>query len=257
MIFADSHTHIYLSKFNSKGDSAIERALDAGVKYMVLPNIDLKSIRAVFELSRRYKDNCFATMGLHPTSVKEDWKEVLGVMEKELTQNREIIYAVGEVGIDLHWDTTFIKQQQEALEMQANWAIENNLPIIIHSRKSHREIMDVLGKYKGKLRGVFHCFSEGYQEAVEVLDLGFYLGISGVVTYKSSNLAEVVKKTGLEKVVLETDAPWLPPVPYRGKKNESSYIPIIAEYISKYINVPLEEVAEHTTNNTLTLFNIK
>jgi TatD DNase family protein len=195
-------------------------------------------------------------MGLHPCSIKENYKEELDIALKYLNDGNEY-YAIGEIGLDFHWDVSFKEQQHEAFHTQIGWAIERELPIVIHSRKSTYECIEVVKKYKGKIRGIFHCFSGSVEEAHEIIKLGFYLGIGGVSTYKNSGLREVLPQIGLSNVVFETDAPYLTPVPHRGKRNEPSYIKLICEEVAKIMGKSYSEVAEITTQNALKVFNIR
>ncbi len=255
MIFIDTHTHLYLEEFKDDRAEVLSKAIEAGVKYLLLPNIDVDSLALVLQMTKEYPSNCFPMIALHPTDVKENYKQQIKQMEEALLHHKFI--AIGETGIDLYWDKTFFKQQCESLEIHCEWALKHHLPLVVHSRESHKEIMDVLALYKGKgLTGVFHCFSGDYSQAKEVLDFGFYLGIGGTVTYKKSLLPEVVEKVGLNYILLETDAPFLSPVPMRGKRNESSNIPIIAQKIATLLNAPLEAVALITTQNANNLFKL-
>ncbi|MEI6346431.1 MAG: TatD family hydrolase [Bacteroidota bacterium] len=253
MIFVDTHTHLYLDAFNEDRTDAVNRAIEAGVNYLLLPNIDIDSLPLVLELSAQFPQNCFPMIALHPTDVKENYKVQLDFLENEIPKHK--FYGIGETGIDLYWDKTFFKQQCESLEIHCEWALKNSLPLVIHSRESHKEIMDVIAIYKGKgLTGVFHCFSGDYAQAKEVLDFGFYLGIGGPVTYKKSTLPEVVANVGMNYLLLETDAPFLTPTPHRGKRNESSYVPLIASKIAELLNTTVDAVALITTQNAQNLF---
>lgn len=255
MIFIDTHTHLYLKDFDEDRSAVVAHAIEEGVKYLLLPNIDGDSLPLVLQMAREYPAHCFPMVALHPTDVKEDFGNQLIRMEEALLNNKFI--AIGETGIDLYWDKTFFKQQCESLEIHCEWALKHHLPLVIHSRESHREIMDVLTLYKGKgLEGVFHCFSGDYAQAREVLDFGFYLGVGGPVTYKKSLLPEVVAKVGLNYLLLETDAPFLSPVPMRGKRNESGNIPMIARKIAELLNTPIEAVALITSQNANNLFKL-
>ncbi len=255
MIFCDTHTHLYLKEFEEDREGVIQRAKNVGVEYFFLPNIDSGSIDAMNNLRTAYPENCFAMMGLHPTSVKENFEEELAIVERELRGGTYI--AVGEVGIDLYWDKTYRTQQYEAFHRQIGWALEMELPLIIHSRESFGEIMEVLGHFKGKpLKGIFHCFSGTAEQAKQITDMGFYLGIGGVLTFKNSKLSDSLKDIPVENILLETDAPFLAPVPHRGKRNESAYIPIIAQKIAEIKGMSTAEVAEITTDGALKLFGI-
>ncbi|MBI9037513.1 MAG: TatD family hydrolase [Bacteroidales bacterium] len=253
-MFIDTHTHLYLNAFDEDFNQIIKNAIDKGVKYMLLPNIDSNSINKMLEICNDYPNNCFPMLGLHPTSVKSNFIEELKKLKKYLSNNT--FYAIGEIGIDLYWDKTFIKEQVEAMMFQIFWAREYELPIVIHSRNSFNEVFKILNdsKFPG-MRGVFHCFSGSVDQARKVIDeLGFKLGIGGVVTFKNSGLDKVVKEIALENIVLETDSPFLAPMPFRGKRNESAYTIIIAEKIAAIKNISIEEVAETTTKTALELF---
>lgn len=253
MILADSHTHLYLEEYSNDREEMMERALQAGVRYFFLPNIDVNSIGPMEEMVSRYPGKCFPMMGLHPTSVKEDWEGQLGVIEARLEVGGYA--AVGEIGIDLYWDKTFREQQEEAFRRQIGLAKKHGLPIVIHSRNSFDEIFRIMDDvYEPGLTGVFHCFTGGRRHAAKILDWGFKLGIGGVLTFKNAGLDNVIAGIGLEHIVLETDSPYLSPVPFRGKRNESAYIRYVAERLAEIKGVSLEEVAEVTTANTLGIF---
>lgn len=233
----------------------VSRALEAGVKYIFMPNIDSGSIGAMQDAGCRWPDLCFPMMGLHPTSVKANFGEELAVVRNYLSDKAYRFYAVGEIGIDLYWDKTFEKEQKEAFNIQLDLALEYRLPVAIHTRNSMEVTLDIMEARNNKgLSGVFHCFSGDVAQAERAVKMGFYMGIGGVVTYKKSGLAAVVAAMPLETLLLETDAPFLPPVPHRGQRNESSYIPLIAQKIAEIKNVSLEEVAVTTTRNALKLF---
>lgn len=253
MIFTDTHTHLYLNAFDEDRELAIQNAIDQDVKYMLLPNIDSGSVDNMLKLEKLFPENCFAMMGLHPTSVKENYLEELKNVEDWFAK-RDFI-AVGEIGIDLYWDKTFALQQEEAFRFQIELALEKNLPIVIHSRDSFDEIVNVLDDYRNKnLKGVFHCFTGTVEQANTAIELGFYLGIGGVVTFKNSGLAETVSKVDLKHILLETDSPFLAPMPFRGKRNESAYINLIANKIAEIKQTDREFIAEITTKNAKTLF---
>jgi TatD DNase family protein len=248
----DTHCHLYLEEFEEDVDIVIERAMENDVKKIILPNIDSRTVAKMNKLQSGYKNILYSTLGLHPTSVKEDFKDELANIFSNDISN---IVAIGEIGIDLYWDDTFYKEQQEVLEFQLNFAHDNNLPVIIHSRNSMKEIFDVLSLYKNKgISGVFHCYPGDYEQAGKVIDSGFYLGIGGVLTYKKSILPEIISKIPLDYIITETDAPYLTPVPYRGKRNEPSYIKIIAEKISEIKKLDFNEVSQKTTQNAYKLF---
>ncbi|MDO9510282.1 MAG: TatD family hydrolase [Bacteroidales bacterium] len=255
MIFTDTHTHLYLSEFEPDRDEIIHRAIHQGIKYMFLPNIDSSSVESMLEICRKFSGNVFPMMGLHPTSVNENYLEEMKNVEDFLAHGK--YYGLGECGIDLYWDKTFVKEQEFCFRRQIHLAHEYRLPLIIHSRESNEMILEILKDEKAFLNGgIFHCFSGDLNQAKEAIDLGFHLGIGGVVSFKNSGLADVVKSVPIESIVLETDAPFLAPVPYRGKRNESAYIRIIAEHIARIKKMELEEVASHTTKNALSLFDV-
>jgi len=255
MFLIDTHTHLYLNEFDADRDATVQRAFDKGIKYLLLPNIDSTSINEMLSLCQKYPDNCFSMIGLHPTSVKSDFKQLLLPMESYF--KTEHFYAIGETGIDLYWDKTFMNEQAEAFNIQMKWAVKYNLPIVIHSRNSLNEIINLIKDFKNpSLKGIFHCFPGSLQQALEVVEMGFFIGVGGVVTYKNAGLAKVVEVIELKNIVLETDSPFLPPVPYRGQRNESAYIYDIAQYIAKIKNISIEEVAEITTQNAIALFNL-
>lgn len=255
MVFIDTHTHLYLSAFDSDRDQVISRALNAGVLYMILPNIDVDSIDSLHALADRYPASCLPMMGLHPTSVKDDWEYQMQIITQRL--NTQKYTAVGEIGIDLYWDTTYREQQEEAFRLQVRMASQMALPVAIHSRNSMDIILDILEDMGlPGLGGVFHCFSGDIQQARRAMALGFYLGIGGVVTYQKSGLAELIKDIPLAYLLLETDAPFLAPIPFRGKRNESMYILNIAQAIAQAKQISLEEVAEISTASAIKIFNI-
>ncbi len=252
MMFIDTHAHLYLEEFDADQEAMVQRAQDAGIARVFLPNIDGSTIPALLAFEERYPF-ARAMMGLHPCSVNDQVDEALLVVEEWL--QKRTFAAVGEIGLDFHWDTTYRKQQIHAFERQIDWAKSLDLPIVIHSRKAMRECIDIVrSRQDGRLRGVFHCFTGSAAEAEEITSLGFSLGIGGVVTFKKSGLDAVIAAVGLGPLVLETDAPYLAPVPYRGKRNESSYIPLIAEKIAAILGSTAEEVAAATSKRASTLF---
>jgi TatD DNase family protein len=255
MILTDTHIHLYAAEFDSDRDLLISEAIAKGVQRFFLPNIDRTSVSSMSQLREKYPENCFAMMGLHPCSVRENWKEELSSVEKLLSEQK--FYGIGEIGIDLYWDKTFVKEQEEVFRKQIQLANQYKLPIIIHSRESFEVIYEILKKEKKEQPcGIFHCFTGNIDQAKRAIDLGFYLGIGGVVTFKNSGLAEVVSGIDLEHIVLETDAPYLAPAPFRGKRNIPEYILKVAEKISEIKNIPLEEVARITTENSKKIFKI-
>lgn len=260
MPLIDTHTHIYLSDFDKDIDSVLDRAYRNGIDKIFLPAIDSETHERLLKLSEPSASNqrptIYPMMGVHPCSIKEDHKKELDIAWQYLNDGRKY-YAVGEIGLDFHWDVTFKAQQHEAFETQIGWAIEKDLPIVIHSRKSTYECIEVVKKYKGKVNGIFHCFSGSVEEAREIIKLGFYLGIGGVATYKNSGLKEVLPQIGLDHVVFETDAPYLTPVPHRGKRNEPAYIKLVCEEVAKIMGLSYGEVAAKTTENALKVFNVQ
>jgi TatD DNase family protein len=256
MTYTDTHTHIYSEKFQEDQSVMIERALASGVSRMFMPNIDLDSIDGMHQLADKYPNNCFPMMGLHPCDVKEDVEMVLSNMKNHFEWRKYL--AVGEIGIDLYWDKSFLLQQQFAFRTQIEWAKEMNLPIVIHCRDAFDEILAILDELNDdRLKGIFHCFTGTLEQAKHILGYGdFYLGIGGVVTFKKAGLDKVVEQLSINNLVLETDAPYLAPTPFRGKRNEPSYIPHIAEKVADLLGLTLKEVAEITTENSKTIFGV-
>jgi TatD DNase family protein len=255
MQLIDTHTHIYLPEFDSDRDEIVERAVRSGVKKLLLPNIDLNSIGPMLAAVSGYQGVCLPMLGLHPTSVKSDFETELEKILNLFPDEKYI--AIGEIGIDLYWDKTHIQEQIIAMRKQIQFAIEKGLPVVIHSRDSFSEVFSVLDEFRGKgLRGVLHAFTGGIKEAEKALDLGFKLGIGGIVTFKNSGLSEVVKQIGPQNIILETDSPYLAPVPHRGKRNESSYICIINKKLAEIFGIDEKEVAAITTAGANQLFNL-
>lgn len=253
MYWIDTHAHLYGEEFSADRAAMVERALAAGVDKIFLPNIDQQAIPGMLELESQYPGHCFAMMGLHPCYVKENVAEEMATVKAWLAKRP--FHAIGEIGLDFYWDTTFQAQQYEAFREQLQLAKAYQLPVAIHSRESTRQCIDeVKALQDGSLTGVFHCFSGTLEEAQEVIDLGFYLGIGGVVTFKKSGLDKIVEQIPLEYIILETDAPYLAPVPYRGKRNESAYIPLVGEKVADIKNLKIADVAAITTTNALKLF---
>jgi TatD DNase family protein len=250
----DTHAHLYSSKFDQDRPEMVRRAIAAGITRIYLPNIDAESIEPMLALEAAFPENCFAMMGLHPCSVQPDTYEAeLSLVEKWLGQRTWA--GIGETGIDLYWDKTTLGIQQIAFARQCEWAKELNRPIIIHSRIANRESIEVVRQAQdGRLRGVFHCFSGTLEEALEIIELGFLLGIGGTLTYPKSELPALLREIPLEHIVLETDAPYLPPVPHRGKRNESAFVRHIAEALSEAKVLPIAEIARVTTANALHMF---
>ena len=253
MNLVDTHTHLYVKEFSTDIQQVIERAGKEGVNKYFLPAIDSFETEAMFELEKKFPGKCFAMAGLHPCSVKENYKDELAIVEKLLEQRK--FAAIGETGLDLYWDKTFVKEQYESLNIQAQWALQYNIPLVLHTRDAMQETIDVITSYNGKgLTGIFHCFGGTLQNAQDIIDQNFFLGIGGVVTYKNSGLAAIVKDIDLDYIVLETDAPYLTPVPFRGERNESSYLKYVAQKIAEIKNISVEEVAELTTKNAEKIF---
>jgi TatD DNase family protein len=249
----ETHIHLYSDEYAPDRALLIQNAIDIGVQKFYMPNVDIHSIAPMYAVEKEFPEHCFAMMGLHPCYVKEDFKEQLAVIEQELERRKFI--AIGEVGIDLYWDKSFLAQQQEALQIQAEWALKYNLPIVIHSREANAESLEVLKPYMHRgLRGVFHCFSGSLAEVTVLKTYGWMIGIGGVVTYKKAGLDTLIEEIGMGQLVLETDGPYLAPVPHRGKRNEPAYIDIVAQKIGDVLHVSKEAVVEQTTVNSRTLF---
>ncbi|MDO5655260.1 MAG: TatD family hydrolase [Flavobacteriaceae bacterium] len=249
----DSHNHIYSEKFDEDRDEVIQRALEAGVKEFYLPAIDSAYTQRMLDVEAKWPDVMRLMMGLHPTSVGENYREELAKV-KEWIERRDFV-AIGEIGTDLYWDKTFLKQQQEAFSIQIEWAIEKNWPIVIHTRDSFAETFEVVENHQGQnLGGIFHCFSGSLADAQRAIELGFKLGIGGVVTFKNGGIDKFLHEIDLKHIVLETDAPYLAPVPYRGKRNEPAYIPLIVEKLCAIYGKSAKEIAEMTTKNVRDVF---
>lgn len=255
MVFTDTHAHTYDEAFSGEEDLAIERAAEAGVSQIVFPDIDSQTRQHMFDIAGRHPGSVFPCLGLHPTSVDSGWREELERMEEFLSHR---IYAIGEIGMDCYWSREFMKEQETVFKWQLELAHKRSLPVIIHSRESTELIINILKECRHlDLRGVFHAYSGSFETYRELQKLGdWYIGIGGVLTYKKAAIAETVKNIPLERILLETDSPYLTPVPHRGKRNESSYIPIIAAKLAEQTGRPIEEVAETTTENAHKLFGI-
>lgn len=253
MIFTDTHSHLYDHKFFEDRAEMIARALEENVQRIFLPNVDTHSVKGMMEVVAAYPEKCFPMMGLHPCHVKENYKEELRLLKEHLDQGS--FFAVGEIGMDLYWDRTFLELQKEAFRIQIHWAKENELPVVIHCRDAFEEVFDILESEKGPLlRGVFHCFTGSLEQAQKAIDLNFFLGIGGVVTFKKAGLDATVQQIDLKHLVLETDSPYLSPSPNRGKRNESAYLIHIAQKVADLHKVSLDEIAKITTNNSIQLF---
>ncbi|MFZ1256497.1 MAG: TatD family hydrolase [Saprospiraceae bacterium] len=255
MNFIDTHAHLYLPEFDTDRDQIIERALESNVNKIILPNIDQKTLANVISMSTKYPGICFPSFGLHPCDAKSDFESILAAMEIHLSDTQFV--AIGETGTDAYWDTSFWNEQVKAFSIQLEWAKNSNRPIIIHSRETIPQNIEFVRNHQnGNLRGVFHCFTGTFEEAQQIIDLGFHLGIGGVLTYKTSELKSILPKLSLKHLILETDAPFLTPVPYRGKRNESSYIPLIAQKLSEILEISIEDIAQQTSANANSLFKI-
>jgi len=254
-MFTDSHTHLYLDAFSDDRDKMVSRAIEAGITRMFLPNIDSSSIEAMFSMAMDYPGKCFPMMGLHPTSVKENYLEELRAVEKQL--DRPGIVAIGETGIDLYWDKTFLKEQEIAFKAQIEWAKKLNLPLVIHARDSFDEIFRMLDESgREGLNGVFHRSTGGKAELRKALSFGFHIGINGIVTFKNSELWQVLEELPPDRLQLETDSPFLAPVPFRGRRNESSYLIHIATKVAEIYNLNIEEIGAISSRNALELFQL-
>jgi TatD DNase family protein len=254
-MIVDTHCHLYLDEFKNDIADVIKRAEADGIHKFYLPAIDSSEIENIFLLENKFPGKCIAMMGLHPCSVKENYLEELSIVKDWLTKRK--FAAVGEIGLDFYWDKTFEKQQYEAFRIQIELSLQYDLPIVIHTRDAMQQSIDVVKEYKSKnVKGIFHCFGGTVENAKEIIDAGFYLGIGGVLTYKKSGLAEVLAQIDLAHIVVETDAPYLTPVPFRGKRNESSYLKYIVEKLALIKSVSVEEVAAVTTVNAEKIFGL-
>ncbi|KGO86934.1 hydrolase TatD [Flavobacterium rivuli WB 3.3-2 = DSM 21788] len=255
MIFTDTHTHIYSEEFSNDRDAMFQRAFDAGVQRLFVPSIDSGTTQIMYDLEAQYPDNVFLMMGLHPTYVKENYLEELAHVEAQLASHK--FYAVGEIGIDLFWDKTRLKEQQHAFKHQIQLAKKYNLPINIHCRDAFDETFEVLESEKAdNLYGIFHCFTGDYEQAQKAIGYNMKLGIGGVSTFKNGKIDQFLHDIDLQHIVLETDAPYLAPVPYRGKRNESAYIPLIAQKLADIYGVTIQEIANVTTANSKSVYGI-
>lgn len=254
-MFVDTHTHLYDDRLTeSKQDEMIRRAFDAGVRKLYMPNCDQHTIAGMMRIAGAFPGQCLPMMGLHPTYVKEDFESELAIVREWL--DKSSFAAVGEIGLDYYWDKTFVAEQKASFARQIDWALEKGLPIVIHSREATQDCIEIVRqKQNGSLRGIFHCFSGSMDEAEQIIALNFQLGIGGIITYKSNReLQDVVSRVPIESIVLETDAPYLSPVPYRGKRNESGYIPFIAEKVAELRGMSIEELGAATSATAAKLF---
>jgi len=252
----DTHTHLYLKEFDSDRPEIIAAAKQKGVDKVLLPNIDASTINPLNKMCRQYRGYCYPMMGLHPGSVKRDYKKELDIIKKELDNGGYI--AIGEIGIDLYWEKSLLKEQMEVFEKQVDWAKEAGLPIVIHARDSFKEIFAVLDKkIDERLFGVFHCFTGGLEEVHKILSYkNFMFGLGGILTFKNAGLDKTASQIPLNKIILETDAPYLSPVPYRGKRNQSAYVYLVAEKLAEITKQPIEQIIEQTGRNAVDLFNL-
>jgi len=249
----DTHTHLYLKQFKDDIDKVIQRSIDKGINKFIFPAIDSTHFDDMHDLKNKYPGSIYLMSGLHPVDVKENFKEELEFVVNSLKSHSYV--AIGEIGIDLYWDKTYLKQQQEAFEFQIRLAIKNDLPIVIHCREAFDEIFEILDKENcDKLRGVFHCFTGTLEQANRAIQLGFKLGIGGVVTFKNGGIDKFLNRIDLNHIVLETDSPYLAPVPYRGKRNESSYITCVIDKLSEIYGLPIKKIASVTTKNAEKVF---
>lgn len=255
MTFIDTHTHLYLPEFDDDREQVVRAALDRQVNIMLLPNIDRHSVSSMLRMCSQFPGICLPMMGLHPTSVKSDYMDQMEAVEHSFDDQHYV--AVGEIGLDFYWDRTFVKEQEEVFRLQISLSLAHRRPLVIHSRNSTDRIIEILKEeWDDRLTGVFHCFSGSLAQAQQVTGMGFYLGIGGVLTFQKSGLEQVVRATPLEHLLLETDAPFLASVPYRGKRNESAYLPLIAARLADVKGISVEEVAEVTTANAVRLFRL-
>ena len=256
MLLIDTHSHIYSDEFVSDRNEVLLGAEKAGIGRIYMPAIDSSTHKVMLEMEFQYPGKCYSMMGLHPCSVKDNYQEELSIVQTYL--EKRTFHAIGETGLDFYWDLSFTKQQYEVFEKQIEWSVQYQIPVVIHSRNSLAECIQVVKKHRtGGLRGVFHCFSGTIEQAEEITDLGFYLGIGGVLTFKNSGLDKVMEQVKMEFVVLETDAPYLAPVPFRGKRNEPSYLKYVVQKLSEIKKISIEEVGEITTGNAEKVFGVR
>ena len=252
MYLIDTHAHIYLPEFDTDRDDCINRAVEAGVQSILMPAIDSSTHQAMLQVEADYP-NCLAMIGLHPCSVNDSFEKELEIVREYLGKRR--FWAIGEIGLDFYWDKTFTDQQYQCFHAQIELALQYDLPIAIHSRNATEECIGVIQQYP-ELTGVFHCFSGTFEQAVSLMETSFFMGIGGVATFKNGGLDKILEKTGIERVILETDAPYLAPVPFRGKRNEPAYTRLVAEKLASITGLGLEQVAEITTENARKLFKL-
>ena len=255
MHLVDTHTHLYLPEFAGDETDPVDRAIEAGVKKLIFPNVDLSSVEPMINLADKHKSSVFVAMGLHPTEVKDDWPDVMSEINSLIADGSRYV-AIGEIGMDLYWDKTFTDAQMQVFDTQVSTAVKLDLPIIIHCREALPQALEVLQGHR-EAKGVFHSFGGSEADVDAIRRVGdFYFGINGVVTFKNSHLRDTLPAIGLERILLETDSPYLAPVPNRGKRNESSYLPLIAKHIAESMNRDVNDISEATTANAETLFAI-
>lgn len=255
MTLVDTHTHLYLDDFSPEQTDVVNRAIKSGVEKMIFPNVDLSTIAPMKALHAKFPENTYMAMGLHPTEITDSWNDELALIEKELMESPDSYRAVGEIGIDLYWDKSHRDEQMMAFARQVELALQFDLPIIIHCRDGLGEIIEVLSKTSGVPKGVFHSFGGTHEDVMKIREIGdFYFGINGIVTFKNSNLKDVLPTIGLSRILLETDSPYLAPVPFRGKRNESAYMMNVAQKIADVFGESVEKIAEITTYNAENLF---
>jgi TatD DNase family protein len=255
MQFIDTHAHVYAPELTTNIELVIKNAISTGIKKILMPAIDSASLEAMLQVERQFPDHCIAMMGLHPCYVKENHQEELKLVEEWIAKRKFI--AIGEIGLDFYWDKTFAKEQHLVFETQMQWALDLRLPIAIHTRNAMGETIEAVKPFAKKgLRGVFHCFSGSKESAEQIIDMGFHLGLGGVLTYKNAGVAEAIKEIPMEFLMLETDAPYLAPVPYRSKTNEPAYMLEVAKKLAEIKSMPLHEIASITTSNAEKLFGI-
>jgi TatD DNase family protein len=255
-MFIDTHTHLFLTEFDHDRNEAINRAFSTGIYKMFLPNVDRHSIRPMLDLARSFPGKLYPMMGLHPTSARENYKEEIKIVEEWFS--REKFYAVGETGIDLYWDKTHLREQTDSFNQQIKLARQYDMPLVIHSRESFNEIFRILDQeLTGSEKGIFHAFTGTYEQAKKIFEYGFFIGIGGIITFKNSGLDQVIEKTGADHIVLETDAPYLAPVPYRGKRNEPAYIIYTAQKLADILGMQVQEIERITTTNALNIFGLQ
>ena len=254
-IFTDTHTHLYSEEFEQDRGEMIQRAINAGVSRFFIPAIDSTCTQAMYDLEQDFPENVFLMMGLHPTYVKDNYEAELAHVASELAKRK--FYAIGEIGIDLYWDKTHLKEQQIAFRQQIQWAKQYKLPIVIHCREAFDEIFEILEEEKSpELFGIFHCFSGTYEQALQAITYNMLLGIGGVVTFKNGKIDQFLDRIDLQHIVLETDSPYLAPIPFRGKRNESSYVVNVAAKLAAIYNLSVSEIAQITTENSKRVFGI-